>query len=96
MRALILDLLQLVTRRVPKQVPVKVLLKSTISVLATYRASDAGLQSRHCDTSISLICEFPLRVVFNKKLNELYDTSVTRIKKPAREIRIERKVSLPE
>jgi hypothetical protein len=92
MRGFILDLLQLNIRRVPKQVPVTVLLKNTISALAAYRVSYASLQSRHCDASVGFICQFPLRVVFDEMTNELYDTSVTRIKKSAWEVGIVREV----
>jgi hypothetical protein len=91
-----LDLLQLEIRGMPKKVSVKVCLQSTISAITTYRASDTSVQSGHCDASVSLLCEFPLRVVFNKESNNRYSIFATCIDEPAWEVRIEREVLSPE
>jgi hypothetical protein len=62
----------------------------------TLCVSDTSLQSRHCDASVGCICELPLRVVFDEKVNELYSTSVTCIEKPAWEVGIGHEVFLLE
>jgi hypothetical protein len=81
---------------VPKKVSVKVFPQSTISATAAYRASDTSMQAGHGDASVSLLCEFPLRVVFNEQANELYSVSGTCNKEPTWEVWIKRKVFLPE
>jgi hypothetical protein len=91
-----LYLLELEIGRVPKKVSVKVCLQSTVSAITAYRASDTSKQPGHCDAFVSLLCKFPLRVVFNKQANKLYSVFGTCIEEPAWEVWIEREVFLLE
>jgi hypothetical protein len=44
------------------------------------------MQAGHSDASVSLLCEFPLQVVFNEQANELYSVSGTCNKEPTWEV----------
>jgi hypothetical protein len=70
----------------------KVCLQSTISAITAYGASDPSMQPGHCDAFVSLLCQFPLRVVFDEQANELYSTFATCMEESAWEVRIEREV----
>jgi hypothetical protein len=86
---------QLHIRGAPKKVSVKVFFQDTISAFTAYRTSDTIMQPRHCDTSVRWLCEFPLRVLFNKLTNELDRSYGTTVEELCWEVWIKREVFPP-
>jgi hypothetical protein len=71
------DTLRLLVRRLPQEIPVKMLFEDAIFAVAVQRASDTGLQSSCCDPSVCGLSKSTIRVVLEQKVDKFHSTAST-------------------